>query len=66
MLCSSCCSHSIACAEELPHIFVVESGLTEKDQVVFEGLSRVKDGEVVGTRYVPSADALAHLDVPAQ
>ncbi len=56
----------ISIAEELPHIFVVESGLTEKDQVVFEGLSRVKDGEVVGTRYVPSADALAHLDVPAQ
>ncbi len=59
-------ARQISVAEELPHLFIVSNGVTEDDQVVLEGISLVKDGEVVGTRYVPSADALAHLDVPAE
>ena len=59
-------ARQITVSEELPHRFVVSDGLTEQDQVVLEGFSQVRDGEVVGTRYVPSADALAHLDVPAE
>lgn len=56
----------ITVSEELPHRFIVESGITEKDQLVLEGLSLVRDGDVVGTRFVPATDALAHLDAPAE
>ena len=56
----------ITVAEELPHLFIVENGVTEQDQVLLEGFSQIRDGEVVGTRYVPPAAALAHLDVPAE
>ena len=31
----------------LPHLFVVESGLTTKDRVIYEGIQNVRDGEKV-------------------
>lgn len=55
----------ITIAEELPHIFVVAEGVTEKDKILLEGLRKVQNGQQVATKFEDPADVLAHLDVPA-
>jgi membrane fusion protein (multidrug efflux system) len=58
-------SRHIAVAQELPQVFVVESGLSEKDQVLLEGQRKVKDGDKISTRLIDPKEVLAHLEVPA-
>ncbi len=31
----------------LPHLYVIESGLTTKDRIVYEGLQRVREGDKI-------------------
>ncbi len=59
-------ARQIVVGAELPHIFVVASGLEETDTLLLEGIARVRDGDVVESRFVASSEALAHLAVPAQ
>ncbi len=59
-------ARQITVSEELPHIFVVESGLSEKDQLLLEGVSKVRDGDVVTPKFVAPNEALAQLDVHAE
>lgn len=58
-------SRQIAVAKELPQVYVVESGLTERDRVLLEGLRKVKDGDKIATQYLEPKDVLSHLEVPA-
>lgn len=58
-------ARQIAVAKELPQVFVVESGLTEKDQVLLEGLRKVKDGDRIATKYLEPKEVMSHLEVPA-
>lgn len=50
----------------LPHVFVVESGLDEKDKVLLDGLRKVHDGASIAVDFQPPADVLSHLDVAAE
>ncbi|CAN5924788.1 efflux RND transporter periplasmic adaptor subunit [soil metagenome] len=59
-------SKPITVAAELPHIFVVESGLGEKDRILLDGLRKVRDGLTIAVDYKEPADVLAHLEVPAE
>lgn len=58
-------ARQITVGRELPQVYVVESGLTEQQHVLLEGLRKVKDGDKIATRYLDPKDVLAHLEVPA-
>lgn len=47
----------ITVAHEVPHLFVVESGITDKDTILLEGLGKVHDKEIVKVNVEP-ADAV--------
>jgi len=59
-------SREIEVAEEMPHVFVVESGLNEKDRILLEGLRKVKDGDQIDLDYKQPADVYASLELPVQ
>lgn len=59
-------SRPITVTAELPHVFVVDSGLDEHDKVLVEGLRKVHDGAPVAIDFKPPSDVLAHLDVAAE
>jgi membrane fusion protein (multidrug efflux system) len=46
-------SREITVGQEMPHIYVVTSGLSTNDQVLIEGLRRVKNGEKIKTKLMP-------------
>jgi membrane fusion protein, multidrug efflux system len=59
-------SRPISVAAELPHLFVVENGLGERDKILVEGLRKVRDGAVIAVDFKEPADVLAHLEVPSE
>lgn len=59
-------SRAIQIAAELPHVFVVESGLSEKDRILLEGLRKVRDGVVIDLNYKEPTQVLAQLELPAE
>ena len=59
-------SRRITIRAELPNIFVVESGLDEKDKILVEGLRKVKEGSKIGADFKPPTYLLSHLEVPAE
>lgn len=48
-------------AQELPHLYVVGSGLTEKDKILAEGLGKVKNKEKVEFKFVSFDKELSEL-----
>ncbi len=59
-------SRPITIAAELPHVYVVEKGLDEKDTILLDGLRKVRDGATIAVDFKEPADALGHLEVPAE
>jgi len=59
-------SRLIGVAAETTETFLVGSGLSEKDTILFEGLRKVQDGSVIKPLFQKPADVLAHLDVPVE
>ncbi len=56
----------ITVTHELPHLFVVGSGLDESDQILLEGIRKVRDGDQVAAVYEAPEEVIAKLDVPAE
>lgn len=59
-------ARELTIAEQMPHLYVVASGLTEQDRILYEGLGRVKQGDKIETEFIEPADAIKRLDVVAQ
>lgn len=59
-------SRPITVSAELPQLFVVESGLDEKDRILVDGLRKVHDGSVVAIDYKKPAEVFAKLEVGAE
>ncbi len=57
---------AITVAAELPHVYVIKSGLDEKDKIIVEGLRKVTDGAEIQVDYKEPADVLGHLEVPVE
>lgn len=55
-------AREITIAQELPHIYIVSSGLTAKDKILAEGLGKVKNNEKIQYEFVPFAKELAELN----
>ncbi|MBK1441916.1 efflux RND transporter periplasmic adaptor subunit [Parapedobacter sp. ISTM3] len=54
-------AREIVVAQELPHLFVVASGLSEKDQILVEGLRRVKHNDQIHPRFEAPEKVFASL-----
>ncbi|NVN18556.1 efflux RND transporter periplasmic adaptor subunit [Muricauda sp. HICW] len=48
---------------ELPHLFVVEKGLSLKDKVLLEGIRMVRNGEKIHYEFEKPESILSHLDL---
>ncbi len=55
-------AQQITVAQELPHVYVVGSGLTANDKILAEGLGKVKNNEKITYEFVPFAKELAELN----
>ena len=53
----------IVVGAELPHLFVVEKGLSLKDKVLFEGIRMVRNGEKIHYEFEKPESILSHLDL---
>lgn len=59
-------SREIAIAAEMPHIFVVQSGLAKDDRILLEGLRQVKENETIHTKFERPEAVIAHLSLYAE
>ena len=51
---------------ELPHLFVIEKGLSVNDKILLEGIRMVKDKEKIHTEFVEPNSVLSHLALYAE
>lgn len=56
----------IRVSEELPNLYVVESGVTESEVILLEGLRKVRDGDEIEFDYEEPAEVYAHLELHAE
>ena len=59
-------SQNIQVAYALPDIYVVASGLSEKDQILLEGSQNVKDGDKVKIKFQDPEEVLQSLKLAAE
>lgn len=51
---------------ELPHLFVVQTGLSVNDKILLEGIRIVKDQEKIATTFIQPNEVLANLEMYAE
>ncbi|MDD7886071.1 efflux RND transporter periplasmic adaptor subunit [Flavivirga sp. 57AJ16] len=56
----------ITIGAELPHLFVVNKGLSENDTILLEGIRMVKNNEKIHTKFLEPNKVLAALDLYAE
>jgi membrane fusion protein (multidrug efflux system) len=59
-------SREITISAELPHIFVVQSGLKESDKILLEGLRQVRENEKIDCKFVQADSVISHLSLYAE
>ena len=59
-------SRKIVVGEEMPHIYVVRSGLEEGDQILLEGLRKVKENDQIDFELIQPETALSQLELYAE
>lgn len=59
-------SRQITVSHELPHVYVLSEGLADEDEILLEGLRKVKDGDKIATKYQPPTEVMAHLELHAE
>lgn len=59
-------SRPVTIAAEMSELFLVSSGLTEKDKIVFDGLRKVQEGSEIETEFHKPEEVLQHLDVAVE
>ncbi|MBN8821605.1 MULTISPECIES: efflux RND transporter periplasmic adaptor subunit [unclassified Spirosoma] len=59
-------SREIGIAAELPHIFVVKSGLKKDDKILLEGLRQVRENQKIAYKFVQPESVISHLELYAE
>jgi membrane fusion protein (multidrug efflux system) len=59
-------SREITIAAELPHVFVVKSGLNKDDKILLEGLRQVRENEKIHSKFVKPDSVISHLNLYAE
>ena len=54
-------SRQITIAQEISHLYIVESGLNATDKILLEGLGKVKNNEKIKYNFVPLEKELAGI-----
>lgn len=60
-------SKAITTNHRMPHFYIVDSGLTEDDKIIYEGIQNIKDGMVVKPQFVEMNEItkeLTYTNVP--
>ncbi len=52
----------ITIAQEMPHLYVVASGLSAKDKILAEGIGKVKNGDKIESEFEPFEKVLSDLN----
>lgn len=55
-------SRQIIVAQEMPHIYIISSGLKPNDKILLEGFGKVKNNEKIEYEFVPFQKALSDLN----
>ena len=56
----------ITVAAELPHVFIVKSGLSDTDRVLLDGLRKVHNGQTIAVDYKSPEKVLSQLELYAE
>ena len=59
-------SREISIAAELPHIYVVQKGLSPDDKILLEGLRLVRENEKIHSKFVDPATVMSALNLYAE
>ena len=59
-------STQISVGAELPHLYQVTGGLSESDEILIEGLRKVRDGDKIAKVFLDPKKAFAELDLHAE
>jgi membrane fusion protein (multidrug efflux system) len=59
-------SRPISVSAELPQVYVVASGLDERDRILVEGLRKVRDGVAIEPAFEDPTKVLGQLEVTAE
>ncbi len=59
-------SREITIAAEMPHLFVVKSGLTKDDKILLEGLRLVRENEKIHPKFMQPGKVLTNLELYAE
>lgn len=59
-------SRNITVSGEMPDLYVVQSGLTEKDRILLDGVQKVKDGDKIKFEYEKPEEVISHLRLKAE
>lgn len=59
-------SREITIAAEMPHIFVVQTGLKKDDRILLEGLRQVKENEKIHPKFMQPGEVISHLGLYAE
>ena len=59
-------SKLITIKQTLNHLYIVNSGLTDKDKILYEGIQTAKEDAKVETRFVPMKDIMGTLQLIRQ
>lgn len=56
----------ITIGAELPHLYIISKGLTEKDTILLDGIRMVKNNEKIATKFLDPSKVLSELDLYAE
>lgn len=59
-------SRQIVVAHEMPHLYVIGEGLSERDKILIDGLRKVRDGSEIAVDYQKPSEVLSRLELPAE
>lgn len=59
-------SRNITISNEMPDLYVVGSGLSENDQILLEGVQKVKDDDKIESEFIAPRDVVARLKLYAE
>jgi membrane fusion protein (multidrug efflux system) len=59
-------SRNIIIKGEMPDLYVVESGLSNKDKILLEGVQKVKDDDKIRYEYQKPEEVISHLRLKAE
>jgi membrane fusion protein (multidrug efflux system) len=59
-------SKNITINGEMPDLYVVGSGLSENDRILFDGVQKVKDDDRITYEYLKPQEVIYHLRLKAE